>query len=47
MLNGTLVAVQRAITCFLEHFYNQETDQLDIPEPLQPFVRAKSLKKPK
>jgi seryl-tRNA synthetase len=47
MLNGTLVAVQRAITCFLEHFYSQQSDELEIPEPLQPFVRAKSLKKPK
>jgi seryl-tRNA synthetase len=45
MLNGTLVAVQRAITCFLEHFYSHQSDQLEIPVPLQPFVRAKTLKK--
>lgn len=46
MLNGTLVAIQRAITCFLEHFYSAEKDELTIPEALQPFIRAKSLPRP-
>lgn len=47
MLNGTLVAVQRAITCFLEHFYNKEADLLEIPPALQPFMRTKSISRPK
>jgi len=47
MLNGTLVAVQRAITCFTEHFFNSNGTTLDIPEALQPYIRAKVIEKPK
>jgi seryl-tRNA synthetase len=47
MLNGTLVAVQRAITCFTEHFFNKSEMVLDIPEALQPYIRTKAIEKPK
>lgn len=38
MLNGTLVAIQRTITCLLENYYNSEQKTLEIPSPLQQYV---------
>lgn len=44
MLNGTLIAVQRAMTCLLEHFYSAEENLLKIPKALQPYIRCTTLK---
>jgi len=44
MLNGTLTAIQRTITCLLEHFYCSQDEVLRIPLALQPYVRTDVLK---
>lgn len=36
MLNGTLVAIQRAITCIVENNYNE--DHIKIPKKLQQYT---------
>ena len=43
MLNGTLIAIQRAMTCMLEHFYCEKTEVLKVPERLRPFLRREVL----
>jgi len=42
MLNGTLVATERTMTCILENY--QEPDGLRIPKVLVPYVGAEFIK---
>lgn len=44
MLNGTLVAVQRAITCIVENYLRE--DHIEIPQPLQHYVGVAKFSKP-
>lgn len=44
MLNGTLTAIQRTITCLLENFYDSKANVLLIPKSLQPYIRTDVLK---
>jgi seryl-tRNA synthetase len=44
MLNGTLIAIQRGITCLLEHFYSPADHVIKIPAVLQPYLRTDALK---
>lgn len=42
MLNGTLIAIQRAITCILENYSHDDEDEryIEIPEVLQDYVKC-------
>lgn len=42
MLNGTLVAIQRAITCIIENNYHE--DHIRIPKVLQEYMKVDSIK---
>lgn len=37
MLNGTLTAVERTLTCIMENYYDSEKKVLKIPEKLQKY----------
>ena len=44
MLNGTLTAVERTLTCILENYYDSEKNVLRIPEKLQKYVGKEEFK---
>ena len=37
MLNGTLVAIQRTITCILENYFRG--DFVEVPKVLRPYMK--------
>lgn len=45
MLNGTLVAIQRALTCLVEN--NYRIDHLTVPKILQPYTGLSTIALPK
>lgn len=45
MLNGTLVAIQRAITCLVENGY--EGEFIKVPKVLQNYVGVEKIEVPK
>lgn len=44
MLNGTLVAIQRALTCIIEN--NYEDTHITVPKVLQPYLGTDRLDAP-
>lgn len=40
-INGTALAVPRVIIAIIENFYNPETDKIEIPPPLIPYMGGK------
>lgn len=40
-VNGTAMAVPRVILAIVENFYNKETNMIEIPEPLIPYMGGK------
>lgn len=43
MLNGTLIAIQRSMTCLLENYYDSEKKVIVIPEVLRQFIGCDQL----
>lgn len=37
MLNGTLTAVERTMTCIMENYYDSERKVIRVPEKLQKY----------
>lgn len=44
MLNGTLTAVERTLTCIMENYYDSERGVLKIPEKLQKYFGKEEIK---
>jgi len=40
MLNGTLCATQRTLTCILENYFDEEKGGVRVPKVLRPFIEG-------